>query len=385
MEVLEVNEIINPNVLELRPYTPGKPEEEIRRTYNLEKVVKLASNENPYPVPAHVSEAIAAEIANLGRYPDSDCFYLRNKISEYNGIGVDNVVVGSGSVEVIRMIVKAFVDPQKGEKVLTSEKSFVFYKIAALEHGGKGAYVEAPMSEDYRYDLDALYRLVDGKTKVIFIANPNNPTGTMLGKKEIMEFVDKVPRDVMIVFDNAYQEYVTGSGNEEDAADYVDGIDMAVNRKNIIVLRTFSKIYAMAGLRIGYAVSNESIISYLGRVKAPFNVTRPAQAAAMASLRDDEFKNYSARVNVKNREFLFNRLTEMGLKVVPSKTNFLLFFPGAGVSVPDLNENLMSQGVIIRPMAGFGVPEGMRVTVGTEEENTFFIETLKKVLDRVRK
>ena len=380
-----MNEMINPNVLELHPYTPGKPVEEIRRKYNLEKVVKLASNENPFPIPAHVSEAIAAELANANRYPCSDCFFLRDRVAEYNGVGADNVVVGAGSVELIRMIVKTYIDPRKDEKILTSEKSFVFYKIAALEHGGKAAFVEVPMGEDYRYDLDAMYRLVDGKTKVIFIANPNNPTGTMLGKSEIMEFVDKVPRDVIIVFDNAYQEYVTGSGNGEDAAQYVDGIEMAVNRENIIVLRTFSKIYAMAGLRVGYAVSNETVISYLGRVKAPFNVTRPAQAAAMAALQSDEFKDRSARLNVKNREILFNRMTEMGLKVVPSKANFLLFFPGAGVSIPDLNDRLMAEGVIIRPMAGFGVPDAMRVTVGTEEENTFFIETLKKVLARIAK
>ncbi len=380
-----MKELINPNVLELRPYTPGKPAEEIRRKFNLEKVVKLASNENPYPIPAHVSEAITAEISNLGQYPCSDCFFLRNKVAGYNGVGADNIVVGSGSVEIIRMIVKAFIDPKKGEKILTSEKSFVFYKIAAVEHGGKDAFVEAPMGEDYRYDLDALYRLIDSKTRVIFIANPNNPTGTMLGKKEIMEFVDKVPRDVMIVFDNAYQEYVTGGGNAEDAADYVDGIDMAVHRKNVIVLRTFSKIYAMAGLRIGYAVSNDAVISYLGRVKAPFNVTRPAQVAAMASLESDEFKNRSAKANAANREILFDRLTELDLRVIPSKTNFLLFFPGAGISIPDLNEQLMAEGVIIRPMAGFGVPDAMRVTVGTEEENTFFIETLKKVLGRIRK
>lgn len=380
-----MKELINPYVLELKPYTPGKPVEEIRRKFNLEKVVKLASNENPFPLPTSVSEAITAEIANLGQYPCSDCFFLRNRIAEYNGIGADNVVIGSGSVEIIRMIIKTFVDPRKEEKVLTSEKSFVFYKIAAVEAGGKSAFVEAPMDDDYRYDLDALYRLIDSKTRVIFIANPNNPTGTMLSKKAIMEFVDKVPRDVIIVFDNAYQEYVTGSGNEEDITQYVDGIDMAVNRKNIIVLRTFSKIYGMAGLRIGYAISNDSVISYLGRVKAPFNVTRPSQAAAMASLQSDEFKDYSARVNVKNREILFNRLTELGLKVIPSKANFLLFFPGAGVSIPDLNEQLMAEGVIVRPMAGFGVPDAMRVTVGTEEENTFFIETLKKVLDRIGK
>lgn len=379
-----MNELINPHVLDLSPYIPGTPAEEIKRKYGLEKVVKLASNENPFPVPPHVAEAITGEIPKLNQYPCSDCFFLRNRIAEYNRVGMENIVVGSGTVEVIRMIVRAFVDPAKGEKVLTSEKSFVFYKIAAVEVGGKGAYVEAPMGDDYRYDLDSLYRLVDKKTKVIFIANPNNPTGTMLGKKELTDFIDSVPRDVIVVLDNAYRDYVMGSGNTEDIAEYVGGIDLAVNRRNIVVLHTFSKIYALAGLRIGYGISNDTVISYLGRVKAPFNVTRLAQAAAMASLENDEFKNRSALDNVKNRETLFRQLTGMDLKVVPSKANFLMFFPGAGISIPELNERLMQEGVIIRPLAGFGVPDAMRVTVGTEEENAFFIETFRRVMSRMR-
>ncbi|MCP5108089.1 MAG: aminotransferase class I/II-fold pyridoxal phosphate-dependent enzyme, partial [bacterium] len=292
----------------------------------------------------------------------------------------NNIVAGSGSVELIRMIARAFLKP--GEKILTSEKSFVMYKIAAVETGGKDAFVEAPMSADYRYDLQAMYNLVDQKTKIIFIANPNNPTGTLLPKKELVEFIDKVPRDVFIVLDNAYQEYVMDGGCEEDAHQYVTGTDMAVSRKNVIVLRTFSKIYGLAGLRIGYAIANETVISYLGRVKAPFNVTRVAQKAALASLRDDEFKNLSAVTNVKNREKLFRQLTEAGLKVVPSKANFLLFFPET--DIPSLNVRLLKEGVIIRPVKGFGVPDGMRVSVGTEKENDFFVEKLTHLLSEMK-
>jgi histidinol-phosphate aminotransferase len=287
-------------------------------------------------------------------------------------------------VELIRMIVRAFVDPAKSEKILTSEKSFVFYKVAAVEVGGNGAYVEAPMDGDYRFNLNNLYRLVDKKTKVIFIANPNNPTGTMLRKRELVDFIDSVPRDVIIVLDNAYRDYVKGSGNTEDIAEYVDGIDLALNRRNIIILHTFSKIYALAGLRIGYGISNETVISYLGRVKAPFNVTRLAQAAAIASLENDEFKNRSAMVNVKNRETLFRKMTEMDLKVVPSKANFLMFFPWPGTSTTELNQQLLKEGLIIRPLSDFGVPDAMRVTVGTEDEITFFEGTFRRVMSRMR-
>lgn len=370
-----MQELINPNVLELMPYKPGKPVEEIQRVFNLDRVIKLASNENPFPIPPHVAEAINREIPNLNMYPCSDCYYVRNRIAEYNGVAEKNIVVGAGSVELIRMIAKTFLNPGKGEKVLTSRKTFIMYKIATVEQGGKQAYVESPMTDDYRYDLDRMYQMVDQKTRIIFIANPNNPTGTLLSKKELMDFIDKIPRDIMVVLDNAYQEYVTGAAGEED---YLDAVEMAVSRKNVIVLRTFSKIYALAGLRIGYAISNEAVISFLARVKAPFNVTRVAQVAALAALQDDDFKNKSAALNVKNREKLFRQLTQMGLKVVPSKANFLLFFPPADTAA--LNERMLKQGVILRPLQAFGVPEGMRVTVGSEQDNEFFVAKLKKAL-----
>lgn len=381
-----MNDLINPNVLELMPYKAGRPVEEIQRIYKIEKVIKLASNENPFPVPQNVTQAIAREVANINAYPCSDSYYLREQVARYNGVKPENVVIGAGSVELIRMIAKTFLNPAKGGKVLTSDKTFVLYKIAAVEEGGKQAIVEVPLGADYRIDLDRMVKAVDKQTKVIFIANPNNPTGTLLSKKELQAFIDKIPSDIIIVLDNAYQEYVTDSVDEADkaaAADYFDGIEMAITRKNIIVLRTFSKIYALAGLRVGYAIAHEEVIAYLGRVKAPFNVTRLGQVAALASLQDDEFKNKSARLNAVNRERLFQRLSRLGLKVVPSKANFILFFPGTDTN--DLNERLLKEGVIIRPLHGFGFPDGIRVTVGTEEENNFFMEKLEKVFKEMNR
>ncbi len=361
---------MSPHILELMSYKPGKPMEEVKREYNLEKVIKLASNENPFPIPENVSTAIIQEMSQINRYPDSDCYYVRGKIAEYNNIPRENVIVGAGSVEIICMIIRAFLKP--GETVLTSEKSFEFYKIATIESAGKDAFLEAKMAEDLRFNLDNISQLSDNRTKIIIIANPNNPTGTLLSREEVYGFIEKLPQDKIVVLDNAYHEYVSSQ------ADYPTGIDLAIKRKNIIVLRTFSKIYGLAGMRIGYAVSNHETISYLGRVKAPFNVTRLAQKAAVASLENDDFKNESAKLNTRNREKLFNQLRDMGLRVIPSETNFLLFFPGTDVE--ELNQRLLKEGVIIRPLQAFGIPDGMRVTVGFEEDNDYFIEKLKKCL-----
>ncbi|MGD2089009.1 MAG: histidinol-phosphate transaminase [Candidatus Aminicenantes bacterium] len=368
-----MQELINPNVLDMVPYTPGKPIEELQREHNLKRVVKLASNENPLGVPPHVSRAITNEISQLNFYPENDSYYLKHRIADYNGIGADNVIVSAGSVELISMIIRTFLLPD--QTVLTSEKTFLMYKVWTVITGGKSAFIEAPMGDDYSYDLDALHRLVDDKTKIIFIANPNNPTGTMINKQKTMDFIDNVPEDKIIVLDNAYQEYVSSPD------EYPDGIEEAINRKNVIVLRTFSKIYSLSGSRVGYGVSNPEILSYLNRVKPTFNVTRLAQVAAMASLENDDFKHQSTALNSKNKERLFFQLKEMGLHVIPSETNFLLFFPG--IDTTELNQRLLKEGVIIRPLHAFGIPEAMRITVGIAEDNDFFVEKLKKVLSEV--
>lgn len=365
-----MEELIHPHVLDLVPYKPGKPAEELKREFNLQRVVKLASNENPSPIPANVKDAIIKETANLNFYPETDSYYLRHRLAEYMGINADNIIVGAGSVDIICTLVRTFLKP--GETVLTSQKTFIMYKIVTTEKGGKQAFVEAPMGDDYTFDLDAMYNLVDEKTKIIFLTNPNNPTGTMVPKQKILDFIDKIPEDKIIALDNAYHEYV------RNPDDYADGIDLALKRKNVIVLRTFSKIYGLSGLRVGYGISNTGMISTLNRLKPPFNVTRTAQVAAMASLENDDFKKSSHQLNLKNKDKLFNQLEELGLKVFPSETNFLMFLPGKDVM--ELNKRLLKEGVIIRPIGGFGVPEGMRVTVGFEEDNDFFVEKLKKVL-----
>jgi histidinol-phosphate aminotransferase len=362
--------LVNPNILQISPYIPGKPVEEIQREFNLGKVVKLASNENLLPIPENVKKAISDELSQVHYYPDSDNFYLRQRLAVINGLQPEQVIVGAGSVELIHMLIRTFL--KSGEKVLTSEKTFSLYKIATTEFAGQAAFLETPMDKDLCFDLEAMARRIDEQTKIIFITNPNNPTGTFLPAAAIRTFMQKVPKDKIIVLDNAYQEYF------DDPDDYVTGLDEIRAGENVVVLRTFSKVYGLAGLRVGYAMAKPEIIAILSRVKAPFNVTRIGQRAALASLENDDYKNRSVSLNRANKAKLLGQLQSLGLRVIPSQTNFLLFFPE--IAPAELNIRLLKEGVIIRPTAGFGIPEGMRVTVGLEEDNEFFIKKLKKVL-----
>lgn len=361
---------VNPNLLELMPYKPGKPVEELQRTYNLERIVKLASNENPFEIPENVKNVIREEISNISTYPCSDSFYLKHAIAEKFNLDIDNVMVGAGSVEIIRMITRAFLNP--GEKVLTSEKTFLMYKIAAVETQGASSFCEAEMGEDCRFNISNIKSMIDESVKIIFLTNPNNPTGTAVPGKEIAEFIESVPENVLIVLDNAYEEYVASG------SDYLTGIEYIKDKKNIIILKTFSKIYGLAGLRIGYALGHPETLSMLSRVKSPFNVTRIAQKAALESLKSDDFKEKSYKLNRKNKALLLSQLERLGIKTIPSETNFLMFFPDTDIN--KLNEELLKEGVIIRPLRAFGVPDAMRVTIGFEEDNNFFIEKLKKAL-----
>jgi histidinol-phosphate aminotransferase len=367
--------LVNPHVLQITPYKPGKPVEDIQREFGLARVVKLASNENMRPLPESVRRAIIDELAQVHCYPDSDSYYLRERIAAYNGVGLENVIAGAGSVEIIQLLIRTFLKP--GEKVLTSEKTFSLYKIATTEIAGSAAYIEAPMDRELRFDLDAFAARLTPDAKIIFITNPNNPTGTFIPAAAVRAFIARVPGDRLIVLDNAYQEYI------DHPDDYVTGLDEIGSRKNVIVLRTFSKVYGLAGLRVGYAMAHPEVIAILNRVKPPFNVTRIGQRAALASLENDDYKNESVRLNRANKARLFKQLRELGLRAVPSQANFILFFPE--VDIAGLNQHLLRQGVIIRPMAGFGIPDAMRVTVGLEEENDFFIDKLGTALKEMKK
>ena len=368
--------LVNPHVLQITPYKPGKPVEDMQREFNLKRIVKLASNENMLPIPERVKNAINDELSQVHFYPDSDSYTLRRRLAAYNGLQPDQIIVGAGSVEIIHMLIRTFLKP--GEKVLTSEKTFPLYKIVTTEIAGESAFVEAPMTEELCFDLQAIADRITPQTKIIIITNPNNPTGTLIHAPAIRDFIDRFAGDKIIVLDNAYQEYV------DDGNDYVTGLDEIGRKKNVVVLRTFSKVYGLAGLRVGYAMAKPEIISILNRVKAPFNVTRIGQRAALASLESDDFKDRSVLLNRANKAKLFTQLQSLGLRVIPSQANFLLFFPQ--VDINDLNTRLLQQGVIIRPAGGgFGFPEAMRVTIGLEEENDFFFAKLKNSLAEKKK
>ena len=365
---------LNPHILDLIPYVPGKPLEELKREFNLERVIKLGSNENPLPLPPHVCEAISREIPSLGLYPDTDSFALRKRLAEKLGVKPGQVTLGAGSSELIKLAVRAFLSP--GGTVLTSEKTFLMYTCATLEQAGRQALIEVPMTRDHRYDMPALLERIDDTTRIVCITNPNNPTGTCLKRKELEAAIARIPERCLIILDNAYEEYVA------DPEDYLDGLKLSLERGNMLVLRTFSKIHALAGLRVGYGVAEEEVIGWLNRVRPPFHLTRISQAAALASLENDDFVNQSRQMNLENRPRLFRQLEALGVDPVPSEANFIMFFPKVPIDV--LNQRLLRRGLIIRPLKAFGVPDAMRITVGLREENDEAINILTEELQSLR-
>jgi histidinol-phosphate aminotransferase len=352
------------NIKKIVPYPPGKPIEELERELGISGSIKIASNENPLGPSKKAIEAIKGMLLNLNRYPDGSCYYLKERLSKKLGFGMDNLIIGNGSSEIIEFVLRTFVQP--GDEVISSEKTFVIYKIVSNIVGAE--FIEVPLKNGFYYDLKAIKNAVTEKTRVIFLSNPNNPTGTMFGKVEFEEFMDGISDDVIIALDEAYIEYVR-EDRKIDAARYI-------NDKNIIIMRTFSKIYGLAGLRIGYGIANKDIIHYLNKIRAPFNVNSVAQAAASASLNDDEHVFNSIKLNNDGIDYLYSEFDKMGLEYIKTYTNFILVnvnCPGQG-----LYEKMLKDGVIVRSMKNYGLDDFIRVTIGTKEENERFIDVLKK-------
>lgn len=354
----------------LTPYVPGKPIEEVERQYGVKDVAKLASNENPLgPSP----KALAAAREACGKahlYPDGASYYLRNALAARLGVRPEEVAVGNGSNEIIDLLVQTFLFP--GEEVLTSEHTFVAYKLAAQKNGR--GFVEAPMKERFHYDLDALRARLSARTKLVFLANPDNPTGTWFLEKELVPFLDAVPRETLVALDEAYVEYV-------DAPGYQDSLALRRRYPNLVVIRTFSKIYGLAGFRLGYAVADARVVEYLDRIRMPFDVSLVAQAAGVAALDDREHVERGRALVREERPRLAAGLASLGATVVPSQGNFVLAdFPGRPGK--DLFEDLLRRGVVVRPMGGYGFPTAQRITVGTRAENQKALDALRAVLGR---
>ncbi|MDY6879414.1 MAG: histidinol-phosphate transaminase [Desulfatiglans sp.] len=350
----------------LVPYPPGKPIEELERELGIRGSIKLASNENPLGPSPLALKAIADKLHTLNRYPDGSGYYLKTKLSEKYSVPLDRIILGNGSNELIELIVRTFLSP--GEHVVQAAPTFLVYDKVVMGAGGTMASV--PLN-GFSLDLDAMARAIVPDTKLVFVNNPNNPTGSLLSKKQIVDFLKKVPDDVIVALDEAYIEFV----GDKDAG---NGLELLDQHPLLIVLRTFSKLYGLAGLRVGYGFASREIIDYMNRVRQPFNINTLAQAAATAALDDSAFVNRTLDLVKKGLGYLYKALDEIGLEYVPTETNFFLIkVPKGGKRTYDL---MLREGVIVRAMDSYGLGEYIRINVGLPEENERFIKTLKRIL-----
>lgn len=359
-----------PSVKDLIPYVPGKPIEEVEREYGITDIIKLASNENPLgPSPKAVA-AMQAAVPKVALYPDGSCYSLVQRLAGHLDLSPEQIVVGNGSDELIHYLGVAYLQP--GDEVVQATPSFMRYESAATLGGCR--CISVPLKE-YTHDLDAMADAVTERTKLMFVANPNNPTGTIVTRKAMDRMLDRLPDRVLVVLDEAYFEYV-------DDPDYPDARVYVREGRNVIALRTFSKIYALAGLRVGYGFARPEIIWAIHQVREPFNVNSIAQVGALASLDDPEQVERSRRVNRDGRSYLYAACERMGLPYMPTQANFIFMDVRADSRV--VFEGLLRRGVIVRTGDIFGLPTHIRVTIGTAAENARFIRALEEVLAEAR-
>ena len=355
---------------EVTPYKPGKPIEEVKRELGLEDVIKLASNESPFPPSPKVIEAIEKNAQDVNRYPDGGCFYLRDAISKKLGIFENNIVFGNGSDEIIIMALRAFVHP--GEEVIISDPTFMIYRIASVISGAK---VEVTPAKNYRYDLDAMLEKITDKTKMIFIANPDNPTGTYANSNELDSFLRNVPENIIVFIDEAYYEFARGE-------DYPETVKYIENSNcNVIIARTFSKAYSLAGLRVGYGIAREDIASALNKVREPFNINSIAQVAALAALEDEKYMLEKVSFMNNEKARMCKELEAIDIEFVPSRTNFILIDTKRDSS--DIFDYLIHKGIIVRDMAVWGLKGFIRVNMGMKEENDSFLKVFSEAIEKI--
>ena len=357
---------VNAPVATLRPYQPGKPLEELARERGILDAVKLGSNENPRGPGPSVHEALAAAMRDLSRYPDGSGFRLKNALAEQLDVQPEQITLGNGSNDVLDLAARVALSP--GTRGVVDEHCFVVYPLAVTAAGGE--LVRVP-SRDWGTDLDAFVAAIDADTRIVFIANPNNPAGTWVDRSRLLAFLERVPERVWVVLDEAYAEYV-------EQREYPDGIALLKRYPNLIVTRTFSKIHGLAALRIGYAVSSPAFADLMNRLRHPFNANSLALVAAEAALADAEFVATSRELNTAGMEQIERGLRTLGLEWIPSAGNFVTFHVGTGRDAAHIFEALLDDGVIVRPIANYAMPQHLRVTVGLPAENARFIEALAK-------
>lgn len=365
MPRLPIHELLPPWSSRIRPYPPGKPIEEVERELG-RSAIKLASNENPLGPSPKARDAIRKFLERLHFYPDGGAYYLRKKLAEIHGLDMDQIIVGAGSTDLIELVAKTFLSA--GDEAITSESAFYMYRLA-IEDMGAGL-VLVPM-RDMTFDLVAIAHAVTQRTKVIYLGNPNNPTGTMFTARELDGFLGALPPRVLVVLDEAYYEYV-------QRPDYSHSVDEVRAGRNIFVLRTFSKVHGLAGIRLGYGMGHPELIEGLNRIRSPFNASSVAQVAGLAALDDREHVARSVESNTREMKFVTEELTLLGIRYTPSVGNFLLMDTGR-----DCEEDfvrLLHEGIIVRPMKLYGFPTSLRATVGTHEDNEHFLEALRRVM-----
>ncbi|MBI5206980.1 MAG: histidinol-phosphate transaminase [Candidatus Firestonebacteria bacterium] len=365
---MKIKDLVRSNILEIVPYTPPKPIKEIERELNIRDITLLMSNENPRSASQEVIQAIQNELNNINRYPEGGAFYLRKALAKKLKVMPQNIILGNGGDEILSMICETFLNPE--EEVIIGQPSFSAYEIFCRISGGKPVFVNL---NNYTYDLNKIIKKINSRTKIIFICNPNNPTGTIVTQNEVEYFLKHVPPRIIVVLDEAYMEYVENN-------EFPNSIEFIKKRyENIISIRTFSKIYSMAGLRIGYGISSFEIIKYLNLVRKPYNVNSLAQAGALASILNPKIITQSRRINQEGKKYLYDSFEKMGFFYVPTEANFILVRVGNNARL--ICEKLLSNSLLVRSGVAIGYPEFIRVTIGLDEENKKFIKSLSKIKD----
>ena len=357
------------NIHAIAPYQPGKPITELAREMGLapESIIKLASNENPLGVSPKAYEAMQDALLDIARYPDGNSFALRDCVCRKFGVAPGQLVFGNGSNDILELAARAFLAP--GTEAVYSQHAFAVYALVTQATGAQGVVVPA---RDFGHDLEAMLAVITDKTRIVFIANPNNPTGTLLGKAELRAFLAKVPSSVLVVLDEAYDEYLSAEYKSE-------AIGWLAEFDNLLISRTLSKAYGLAGLRVGFGLASTAIADLMNRVRQPFNVNSVAQAAAVAALEDEAFVERSRALNQAGMVQITRGLEQLGLSYIPSYGNFVSFkVNGAGA----VYQQLLQNGVIVRPVAAYEMPDYLRVSIGLFEENARFLQVLAEILNK---
>ena len=361
--------LVRKEISKIQPYVPGKPITEVKEELGLEEIIKMASNENPLPVSKKVKKAIEKEISNINLYPDGASRSLVADLAEKNDVEEEMIICGNGSDGIIKVIGETFLD--RDSQVIISYPSFVEYKFIAQL---MGTHIIRVWMRNYQQNLEGIAEACSSDTDMIFLTNPDNPTGTMFTEQELEKLLAEIPEDTLVILDEAYHEYVQ---NDE----YPDGIDYVKKGYPVIVLRTFSKAYGLAGLRLGYGIAQPEIIEKLMKARDPFNVNRLAEMAGKAALKDEEFLNKTIEINEKGKKYLYSELERMGLEYIPTSANFILV--NIQHDSEEVFQKMLEKGVIIRPGKPLGYPEHLRVTVGLPEENEKFVEVLEEVIGQL--